>query len=168
MERLKSIGDLKNIRLRLSEETFRPDRNRIRICCGTGCTATGSGKVVKMLEDEISKKGMDVEIIMTGCQGLCQKGPVMKAEPFGYFYQKVNPERAGEILSTTYAAGLPVRELLYRESFLDNPIEKMEEVPFYKKQLRIALRNNGVIDPRNILHYIAVDGYSAMKKSFLP
>ena len=166
MERLKSIGDLKNIRLRLSEETFRPDRNRIRICCGTGCTATGSGKVVKMLEDEISKKGMDVEIIMTGCQGLCQKGPVMKAEPYGYFYQKVNPERAGEILSTTYAAGLPVRELLYRESFLDNPIEKMEEVPFYKKQLRIALRNNGVIDPRNILHYIAVDGYSAIEKIF--
>src|SRR4030067_203862 len=166
MERLKSIGDLKNIRLRLSEETFRPDRNRIRICCGTGCTATGSGKVVKMLGDEISKKGMDVEIIMTGCQGLCQKGPVMKAEPYGYFYQKVNPERYGEILSTTYAAGLPVRELLYRESFLDNPIEKMEEVPFYKKQLRIALRNNGVIDPRNILHYIAVDGYSAIEKIF--
>ena len=166
MERLKSIGDLKNLRLRLSEETFRPDRNRMRICCGTGCTATGSGKVVKMLEDEISKKGMDVEIVMTGCQGLCQKGPVMKAEPYGYFYQKVNPERYGEILSTTYAAGLPVRELLYRESFLDNPIEKMEEVPFYKKQLRIALRNNGVIDPRNILHYIAVDGYSAIEKIF--
>ena len=166
MERLKSIGDLKNLRLRLSEETFRPDRNRMRICCGTGCTATGSGKVVKMLEDEISKKGMDVEIVMTGCQGLCQKGPVMKAEPYGYFYQKVNPERYGEILSTTYAAGLPVRELLYRESFLDNPIEKMEEVPFYKKQLRIALRNNGVIDPRKILHYIAVDGYSAIEKIF--
>ncbi len=109
---------------------------------------------------------MDVEIVMTGCQGLCQKGPVMKAEPYGYFYQKVNPERAGEILSTTYAAGLPVRELLYRESFLDNPIEKMEEVPFYKKQLRVALRNNGMIDPRNIFHYIAVGGYSAIEKIF--
>jgi NADH:ubiquinone oxidoreductase subunit F (NADH-binding)/CBS domain-containing protein/(2Fe-2S) ferredoxin/Pyruvate/2-oxoacid:ferredoxin oxidoreductase delta subunit len=166
MERLKNIGDLKNLRLRLSKETFRPDRNRMRICCGTGCTATGSGKVVKLLEDEISKKGLDVEIVMTGCQGLCQKGPVMKAEPYGYFYQKVHAEKTGEILSTTYAAGLPVRELLYRGSFLDNPIEIMEEVPFYKKQLRVALRHNGIIDPCNILHYIAVGGYGATEKIF--
>src|SRR4030066_1135872 len=132
MERLKSIGDLKNIRLRLSEETFRPDRNRIRICCGTGCTATGSGKVVKMLEDEISKKGMDVEIVMTGCQGLCQKGPVMKAEPYGYFYQKVKQDNVKEVISTTYSAGFPVRNLLYRESFIEQPVEIMEEGPVYK------------------------------------
>jgi NADH:ubiquinone oxidoreductase subunit F (NADH-binding)/CBS domain-containing protein/(2Fe-2S) ferredoxin/NAD-dependent dihydropyrimidine dehydrogenase PreA subunit len=166
MERLKSIEDLKNLRTRLSEEVFRPDKNRIRLCCGTACTATGSGKVVKILEEGISKKGLDVELVKTGCQGLCQKGPVMKVEPSGYFYQKVKPESAEEVLGTTFSAGLPVRHLLYRESFLQKPIEIMEEVPFYKKQLRIALRNNGKIDPCNIHHYIAVDGYGAIEKIF--
>jgi NADH:ubiquinone oxidoreductase subunit F (NADH-binding)/CBS domain-containing protein/(2Fe-2S) ferredoxin len=166
MDRLKNGEDLRDLRARLVKEVFRPDKNRIRLCCGTACTATGSGKVVKTLEEEISKKGLDIEIIKTGCQGLCQKGPVMKAEPYGYFYQKVNPERTGEILSTTYAAGLPVRGLLYRESFIEKPVEIMEEVPFYKKQLRIALRNNGKIDPCEITHYIAVGGYGAIEKIF--
>lgn len=75
MDKLKSIKDLKDFRTRVSEEVFIPDKNRIRLCCGTACTATGSGKVVKMLENEISKKGLNIEIIKTGCQGLCQKGP---------------------------------------------------------------------------------------------
>jgi NADH:ubiquinone oxidoreductase subunit F (NADH-binding)/CBS domain-containing protein/(2Fe-2S) ferredoxin len=166
MERLKSIEELKNLRALLVEEVFRPDKDRIRICCGTACTATGSGNVVKVLEEQIVKKGLDFEIVKTGCQGLCQKGPVMKAEPYGYFYQKVGPENMEEIISTTYSAGLPVRGLLYKKSFLEEPIEVMEEVPFYKKQLRVALRNNGKIDPRNIYHYIAVGGYGAIEKIF--
>ena len=166
MERFKSIEELKNLRNRLGEELFRPDKDRIRICCGTACTASGSKKVVMSLENEISKKGVPLEIVKTGCQGLCQKGPVMKVEPYNYFYQKVRPENAEEILSTTYSAGLPVRELLYRESFLDKPIEVMEKVPFYKKQLRIALMNNGKIDPCDIHHYIAVGGYKALEKIF--
>ncbi len=166
MERLKSIEELKNLRALLIEEVFRPDKDRIRICCGTACTATGSGNVVKVLEEQIVKKGLDFEIVKTGCQGLCQKGPVMKAEPYGYFYQKVGPENMEEIISTTYSAGLPVRGLLYKESFLEEPIEIMEEVPFYRKQLRVALRNNGKIDPCNIYHYIAVGGYGAIEKIF--
>ena len=166
MERLKNIEELKNLKALLAEEVFRPDKDRIRVCCGTACTATGSGKVVKEAEDKIAKKGLNLEIVKTGCQGLCQKGPVMKAEPYGYFYQKVKPENMEKILSTTYSAGLPVRELLYKESYLDKPVEVMEEVPFYKKQLRIALRNNGKIDPCNINHYIAVGGYGAIEKAF--
>ena len=166
MERLKNIEELKNLRALLVEEVFRPDKDRIRICCGTACTATGSGKVVKVAEEGISKKGLNLEIVKTGCQGLCQKGPVMKAEPYGYFYQKVKPDNIEEIFSTTYSAGLPVRGLLYKGSFLEKPVEVMEEVPFYKKQLRIALRNNGKIDPCNINHYIAVGGYGAIEKAF--
>ena len=166
MDRLKNREDLKDLRTRLIKEVFIPDKNRIRLCCGTACTATGSGKVVKMLENEISKKGLDIKIVKTGCQGLCQKGPIMKAEPYGYFFQKVKPENAEDIISTTYTAGLPVRGLLYRESFIDKPVEIMEEVPFYKKQLRIALRNNGKIDPCEITHYIAVGGYGAIEKIF--
>src|SRR4030043_1673126 len=166
MDRLKNREDLKDLRTRLIKEVFIPDKNRIRLCCGTACTATGSGKVVKTLENEISKKGLDIKIVKTGCQGLCQKGPIMKAEPYGYFFQKVKPENAEDIISTTYTAGLPVRGLLYRESFIDKPVEIMEEVPFYKKQLRIALRNNGKIDPCEITHYIAVGGYGAIEKIF--
>jgi NADH:ubiquinone oxidoreductase subunit F (NADH-binding)/CBS domain-containing protein/(2Fe-2S) ferredoxin/Pyruvate/2-oxoacid:ferredoxin oxidoreductase delta subunit len=166
MEALKGIEDLKSLRTLLSREMFRPDKDRVRICCGTACTATGSGGVVKVFEEEISKKGLDIEIVKTGCQGLCQKGPVMKAEPYGYFYQKVKQDNVEEIISTTYSAGFPVRGLLYRHSFLEKPIEAMEEVPFYKKQMRIVLKNNGKIDPCSIYHYIAVGGYCAAEKIF--
>jgi NADH:ubiquinone oxidoreductase subunit F (NADH-binding)/CBS domain-containing protein/(2Fe-2S) ferredoxin/NAD-dependent dihydropyrimidine dehydrogenase PreA subunit len=166
MDRLKSIDDLKNLRLLVSRETFRQDRNRVRICCGTACTASGSRDVVKVLEEDITKNGLDIEVVKTGCQGLCQKGPVMMVEPHGYFYQKVGRDNVREIVSTTYSAGFPVRGLLYRGTFLEKPIEVMNEVPFYKKQMRIALRNNGSIDPYNIYHYIAVGGYSAAEKMF--
>ena len=166
MEMLKGIEDLKSLRTLLSREIFKPDKERVRICCGTACTATGSGGVVKVFEEEISKKGLDMEVVKTGCQGLCQKGPVMKAEPYGYFYQKVKQDNVKEIISTTYSAGFPVRDLLYRHTFLEKPIEVMEEVPFYKKQMRIVLGNNGKIDPCNIYHYIAVGGYGAAEKMF--
>ncbi|TAL41338.1 MAG: NADH-quinone oxidoreductase subunit F, partial [Methylovulum sp.] len=138
----------------------------MRICCGLPCNALGSHEVVKALEEEVSKNGQDIEVIKTGCQGLCQKGPLMKVEPYGYFYQKVRQENVREVISTTYPAGFPVRDLLYRGTFLEKPVEMMEEIPFYKKQLKIALRNTGNIDPYNIYHYIAVGGYSAAEKMF--
>jgi NADH:ubiquinone oxidoreductase subunit F (NADH-binding)/CBS domain-containing protein/(2Fe-2S) ferredoxin len=166
MNKLKNIEELQNLRALLSEELFRPDKNRITVCCGTACTATGSKSFVKMFEEESSRKGLDIEIIKTGCQGLCQKGPVMKADPYGYFYQRVKQEDAKRIIDTTYSAGYPVRDLLYRGTFLEKPVEVMEEVPFYKKQMRIALRNNGRIDPTDIHQYIAVGGYLAAEKMF--
>jgi len=83
-----------------------------------------------------------------------------------FFYQKVGERHVSEIISSTFSIGAPVRELLYRDSFLDEPVEEVEEVPFYKKQLRVALRNNGMIDPNNIHQYIAVGGYSATEKIF--
>jgi NADH:ubiquinone oxidoreductase subunit F (NADH-binding)/CBS domain-containing protein/(2Fe-2S) ferredoxin len=164
--RLQSIDALKNLRAGLKEETFRPEKNRVRVCCGTACLASGSKKIVDAFEQESSKKGIEVEIVKTGCQGLCQKGPVMNVEPYGFFYQKVGGEKVKDIMSNTLSAGSPVRELLYRESFLSEPVKEVENVPFYRKQLRIALRNNGRIDPNNILHYIAVGGYSAAEKMF--
>src|SRR4030042_1763069 len=165
-ERLKSIDDLKNLRSVVSRETFDQEKNRIRICCGTACSASGSRDVVKVLEEEIAKNGLDLEVVKTGCQGICQKGPVMKVEPHGYFYQKVRKENVRGVIPTTYMAGYPVRDLLYRRTFLEKPVEVMEEVPFYKKQMRIALRNNGRIDPTDIHQYIAVGGYLAAEKMF--
>lgn len=164
--RLRSIDDLKNLRLKLKEETFLPGKNRVRVCSGTACIASGSKKVVKAFEEETARQDIEIELVKTGCQGLCQKGPVMNIEPYGFFYQRVGDRHVSDIVSNTFSIGAPVRELLYRDSFLTEPIEEVEDVPFYKKQLRVALRNNGRIDPNNILHYIAVGGYIAAEKMF--
>lgn len=168
MERLKSIEELSSIRDFLTEEVFIPGLNRIRVCCGLPCISLGSNKVVKAfekLEEGISRKDLIIEIVRTGCEGLCQKGPVVRIEPYGYFYQKVSPEKAQDIMCT-YITGFPVRELLYRRSFLEQPIERMENIPFYKKQVKVALRNTGNIDPLNIYHYMGAGGYSAIEKMF--
>lgn len=165
MERLKSIDDLKKLSDRLKDETFRPEIPRVRLCSGTACTATGTPKVLSAMEEEAGKLGINLDIVKTGCQGLCQKGPVMKVEPQGLFYQKLKPEHAKAIISYTVLCNIPYRQSLYRDNILSEPIPEMTDVPFYKKQLRIALRNNGLIDPRNIYHYIAVGGYSALEKA---
>jgi NADH-quinone oxidoreductase subunit F/NADP-reducing hydrogenase subunit HndC len=165
MERLHTIADLRKLRKQLTEETFRPEVPRIRLCSGTACTATGTNKVVAAIEEESGKRGLEVDVVKTGCQGLCQKGPVMKVEPQDVFYQKVKPEHAKSILAYTVQGGQPFRQSLYRDSFLSEPVPEMTNVPFYKKQLRIALRNNGLIDPRNLQHYIAVGGYAALEKA---
>jgi NADH-quinone oxidoreductase subunit F/NADP-reducing hydrogenase subunit HndC len=163
-KKLKSMEELNNLKLLLKDDLFQQDTQRIRACCGTACVATGAEKVIKNIEAESSKKGQKIEIVKTGCQGLCQKGPVMKIEPFGYFFQKVDSDDAHDIVVNTMGNGHPVRKLLYRSSFTEEPFELMDTLPFYKKQTRIALRNNGRIDPNNIYHYIAVGGYTALAK----
>ena len=165
MEKLKTIDDLKNLRKQITDHTFLPDVPRVRLCSGTACTATGTPKVLSAIEEEAAKRGITLDVVKTGCQGLCQKGPVMRVEPEGIFYQKVKPEHARSIMSYTVAGGIPFRQSLYRNNILEEPIPEMTNVPFYKKQLRIALRNNGLIDPRNIYHYIAVGGYKALEKA---
>jgi NADH:ubiquinone oxidoreductase subunit F (NADH-binding)/(2Fe-2S) ferredoxin/NAD-dependent dihydropyrimidine dehydrogenase PreA subunit len=165
MGKLQTIADLTNLRKLLEEETFKPDIARIRLCSGTACTATGTPKVLTALEEEAARRGLTLDVVKTGCQGLCQKGPVMRVEPQGIFYQKVKPDHAKSILAYTVVGGTPFRQSLYREDILSEPIPEMTDVPFYKKQLRIALRNNGVIDPKNIYHYIAVGGYKALEKA---
>lgn len=162
--RLNSIQELTALRNRLGGETFLPENKRVRVCCGTACKASGARKVIEAFEKESRRTGAEVEIVETGCQGLCQKGPVMNVEPHGFFYQNVDALHVKDILSYTFAAGSSVRKLLYRDSFLEEPVEAMLDVPFYKKQLRIALRNNAKIDPNNIHHYLAVGGYSALEK----
>ena len=167
IKRLNSINDLVDFRDHLLEQgVLSPGKKRIKVCCGLPCTTLGSLEVTKALENKIFKDNLDIEVIKTGCQGLCQRGPLIKTEPYNYFYQKVSSDKAGEILSKTFLAERPVRDLLFRDSFLEPPKEVMEEIPFYKKQLKIALRNTGFIDPHNISHYIATGGYRAIEKIF--
>ncbi len=165
MERLKSVDELRALRERLRGEIFLPEKTRIRACCGTACLATGAKKVISAIEEESKRRGIDVEIIKTGCQGMCQKGPNLKVEPHEVYYQRVKPEQAYHIVNYTLSSGMLYRQSLYREDILSEPLIQMDELPFYKKQLRIALRNNGMIDPNNIYHYIVRDGYRAFEKA---
>jgi NADH-quinone oxidoreductase subunit F/NADP-reducing hydrogenase subunit HndC len=165
MAKLNSINELKELRQTLEKETFKPDTLRARVCCGTACTATGSYKVIDAFKQESSKSGVELEIVKTGCQGLCQKGPVLRIEPANIFYQRTKPSNVQWIMKYSVLGNMTYRQGLYRNDFLSEPVSLMEEVPFYKKQMRIALRNNGLIDPCNIDHYIAVGGYAGLEKA---
>jgi NADH:ubiquinone oxidoreductase subunit F (NADH-binding)/Fe-S-cluster-containing hydrogenase component 2/(2Fe-2S) ferredoxin len=167
MKRLDSVNDLIAFRdILLKEGVLAPGKKRIKVCAGTGCRANRSLKIVEELSRESQRTETEVEIMTTGCQGLCQKGPVMIIEPQGYFYHRVQPGRAGDIISRTIKGEKPVWDLLYRRSIGEKPVCLIKEVPFYSKQIRVSLKNNGAIDPTNIYHYIAVGGYKALEKAF--
>ncbi len=167
MKKPNNKEEMLSLRETIKKELFQDDRRQLRVCCGTACRAMGSLKLVDSLKKELARveKSGEVDIVTTGCQGLCQKGPVMNVKPEGYFYQKTGIAHVPKIVGHTVQAGFPVRELLHRDSILADPSESMIELPFYKKQQRIVLRNNERIDPANIAHYIAYDGYSAMEKA---
>ncbi|MFA5354475.1 MAG: NADH-ubiquinone oxidoreductase-F iron-sulfur binding region domain-containing protein [Thermodesulfovibrionales bacterium] len=165
MERLNNIEELRKLRERLASELFLPDKTRARVCCGTACTASGAHKVIHSMEEEAQKKGVEMEIVKTGCQGMCQKGPVMQVDPYGLFYQRVQPEQTASLVSYTFQSGVPFRPALFRENIFTEPVPEMAFLPYYQKQTRIALRNNDKIDPTNILHYVAVGGYKGLEKA---
>ena len=142
-------------------------RKQVLICGGTGCTSSGSKKVVSALEAAISKNGLESEVLIvkTGCFGLCALGPVMIVYPEGCFYSQVTPESVERIVEEHLKNGNIVKELLYKETVHDDgSIISLNETQFYKKQMRVALRNCGVIDPDQIEEYIALDGYQALAK----
>ncbi len=166
MKRLENIEALKNLRISLVKSEYRPDRKTVKVCCGLPCSTLGSHEVADALKKEASKLSSNIRIVRTGCQGLCQKGPLIKIEPEGYFYKKVSSDKAEDIIYSVSFSNIPVRGLLYRDSFLDEPVLLQEEVPFYKKQLKIALRNTGNVDPFSLHDYIASGGYRATEKMF--
>ncbi len=142
-------------------------RSHVMVCAGTGCTSSGSGPIYEAFEREISSNGLDKEIrvIKTGCFGLCALGPIVVVYPEACFYSSVKQEDVKEIVREHLLKGRPVTRLLYEETVDESGIiTSLEETAFYKKQLRIALRNCGVIDPENIDEYIAFDGYRALGK----
>ena len=141
-------------------------RKQILVCGGTGCTSSGSHKVVEALENEIKEKGLtDVLIVKTGCFGLCALGPVVIVYPEGAFYSQTTPEGAKRIIDEHIIKGMICKDLLYPETVHDDgEILPLSQTNFYAKQMRIALKNCGVIDPENIEEYIALDGYKALYK----
>ncbi len=165
MKKLTSSKEFTALRAEYAKTTFPPDENRVLACCGTACMASGAQGVISAMEDAAKEKNVEMKVVRTGCQGLCQKGPVMRAEPSNTFYQKIKAGDAQPLVNYTFILNQPYRQGLYRDSKIGSPIANVEEIPFYKKQLRIALRNNGRIDPRDIRHYIAVGGYAALEKA---
>lgn len=162
MESLKSIDDLKRLREYLRAE---PVKKVVEICGGSACRAGGSKKVAEAAKKNVAQRGLDIEVKVTGCRGLCSKGPNVKTHPEGFFYTRVKPDLVPSLIGYTYMANTPFRPLLYRDDFLSEPVERVDDIPLYKKQLRLVLRHNGLIDPKSIADYIKVGGYSALEKA---
>lgn len=142
-------------------------RSQVLCCTGTGCTSSNSKSIIDKFEEEIKNAGLDkeVKVVPTGCFGLCETGPVVIIYPEGSFYSHIKVDDVPRIVSEHLVKGRIVRDLLYSESLDEKQnIRSLNEVDFYKKQRRVALRNCGVIDPENIEEYIAFDGYKALAK----
>ncbi len=142
-------------------------RLHLMICGGTGCQSQDSNEIIDALKQELEKKGYgdEVQVVKTGCFGFCEKGPIIKVHPDNVFYIEVKPEDAKRIVEEHVIKGRVVQELLYEEPTFHEKVELQKDMSFYRKQLRIALRNCGLINPENIEEYIAVDGYLALGKS---
>ena len=141
-------------------------RSTVIVCGGTGCTSSGSLNVIEALEKEIAEAGLaeEVKVIKSGCFGLCALGPIMVVYPEGAFYANMTPDHVKEVVQEHLLKGRIVKHLLYDETVAEEEIKSLDQTNFYKKQLRVALRNCGVIDPENINEYIAYDGYQALGK----
>lgn len=143
-------------------------RSHVMVCGGTGCTSSGSDKISEAFEQEIIAVGLqdEVKVVRTGCFGLCALGPIVVIYPEASFYSMVSADDVKEIVDEHLLKGRPVTRLLYDETVnADNTVKSLDETDFYKKQVRIALRNCGVINPENIEEYIAFDGYQALGKA---
>ncbi len=142
-------------------------RKQVLVCGGTGCTSSGSKKVLKALNKELETQGIDdVLVVRTGCFGLCSLGPIMIVYPEGSFYSKVTAQEIPEIVAGHLKkGGKPINKYLYPETVhKDGSTIPLAETSFYKKQMRIALRNCGMIDPENIEESIGANAYQALAK----
>ena len=165
--KLSKIADpqaLHALRERLVRERD-PKKVRVRICM-TGCRAHGAEEVLKAFEEEIGRRELagKVEILSTGCHGFCALAPVLVVDPYDLFYGGINPQDVPEIVEQSVLAGQPVQRLGYQDPATGARIAHSREIPFYKDQLKIVLRNCGALDPTSILQYIERDGYAALAK----
>ncbi|MFP4525681.1 MAG: NADH-ubiquinone oxidoreductase-F iron-sulfur binding region domain-containing protein [bacterium] len=134
------------------------------VCGGTGCRASASDAITESLKQTLEDKGLqdEAQVVMTGCFGFCEKGPIVKVLPDNTFYTEVKPDDTREIIEEHIIKGRSVERLLYKDPEKNEIVKESQKMDFYKKQIRIALRNCGFIDPENIDEYIARDGYFAL------
>ena len=140
----------------------------VSLCAGSGCGAYGTADVYEALIEELKTQGMenDVEVRLTGCHGFCEKGPIMVIHPEGIFYPQVKADHVKDIVGQSLKSGELVKKLIFKDPTTKKKITHEHDIPFYKLQQRIIFGNNGLIDPTNIDHYIAVGGYEALSRTF--
>jgi len=141
-------------------------RAHLLICAGTGCVSCGSFKIKEALEKEVRKRNLqdEVLVIATGCNGFCERGPILLVQPEGIFYQQLKVEDVPLLVEEHLLKGRPVKKFMYIPPKEEEPIPKMKDIAFFKHQRLIVLRNRGRIDPEKIDDYIGFDGYEAMAK----
>lgn len=175
MSKIKSFNELKDfadklkpiLYMRENHTKENPEKREILVCGGTGCTSSDSIQIIENLRNEIKKADLEgsIEVLLTGCFGFCAKGPIVKVYPDDIFYTQVKPEDASEIVQSHLINHKVVERLLFEEPTLDHKkVEKHNDMSFYKKQSRVALRYCGHINPENIFEYIGCNGYIALGK----
>ena len=165
IEEINQIRKEKRAELDLRVNTKSDTREKhILVCHGTGCTSSKSPEILKRFREILKEKNIEnVRVIQTGCFGLCAKGPIVIIRPEDTFYAMVKPEDCEEIIEKHIQNGEVVERLLCKD--IDGTkVQKLDELSFYKKQKRIALKNCGVINPEEIDEYIAFDGYKALER----
>ncbi|MDW8168581.1 MAG: NADH-quinone oxidoreductase subunit NuoF [Acidobacteriota bacterium] len=141
-------------------------RIELMLCTGIGCVAGGSYRIKKALEEEIARQGLqdEVSLVITGCNGFCGQGPLLVVMPEKIFYGWLKTEDIPFLVQEHFLKGRPVKKLMFTPPEEKEPIPLLDDIPFFKKQMLIVLRNKGIIDPENIDDYIARDGYTALEK----
>lgn len=175
MNRLHNLDDLENLRL-YAKQSLEHQKVKVLICCGTGCVAGGSLIIYDRIQTLCAEKGLSVSVELqeephkdtiglkkSGCHGFCEMGPLLKIEPLGVLYIKVNHDDCEEIVEKTMMQGEIIDRLLYQINGV--AYTQQEEIPFYKKQTRLVLENCGKNDALDILEYLAKDGYTAFTKA---
>lgn len=169
---IKSLAELEKLRSEIIARRD-PKRKIITVCASTGCSALGARKVIESLKEEVKKRGLvgqvgvkedEVEIKETGCLGFCELGPRVIVYPEEVPYFRVKPEDTPEIVSETVVKGKIVEHLLYVDPVTGEKAWKLGDIPFYKHQLRLLLKNNALINPKKIEDYIALGSYKALGK----
>ena len=166
MAKIKSPGELEALRSSILKQR-EAEKPTITICNGTGCQAYGSKSVVATFQNEVKKQNLDakVDVKAIGCPGFCERGTLVVIKPKDIFYQRVLPKDVPEIVSETIGKGNVVNRLLFTDRATGQKVVKEGDVPFYKRQMRLIIGNNELIDPEKIDDYIAIGGYSALAKA---
>ncbi|MEW5936254.1 MAG: NADH-quinone oxidoreductase subunit NuoF [Candidatus Thermoplasmatota archaeon] len=166
MKKIKNPEELRNLRKAIQDGKD-PDKTVVTVCKGTGCVASGSEPLINAFREEIEKRKIQdrVEVRVTGCHGFCEKGPIVVIYPSRIFYPMVIPEKVPAIISETVLENRIIEDMLYVDPTTGEKIIYEHDVPFYKKQTRTILANNGLIDPTSIEDYIGTGGYFALAKA---
>lgn len=166
MNPLKTIEDLEKLRKDILERKS-SDKIYLTVCGGTGCHAYGSAKVTDIFNEKINEEKLKdkVSLLVTGCHGFCEQGPIVVIRPKNIFYANVKPDDVPEIIDETVIKGKIIDRLLYVDPVTGKRIVYENELPFYKNQTRLLFGKNGIIDPRSIEDYIGIEGYSALAKA---